>query len=310
MSTYRLIAIFGALIGTTCCLAQESSGPIVPCVGIACEGQEYQPWPETGAWYNPEQSGSGFTIEIQNGVLLAFYYGYDEEGQPTWWQFTDTLEASDEPGVVWVAEGPPNRFTGGNCFDCDFSPLEDTEQLESIRMEFLQRANMRLTLPSGAQQYMIPITYGSVERAFFADVTDHLFPAMDPESFPYSEAQGLWYFIFDNALTGEEFGPWNLQFVPLQMSPATFYPEGLANRDPGPVLRYSLLWTESPLNAVIFGRIFCELKQTENGVEPGCVYELGQPPHYDIPIGNFTDSRIQGVSENGARFEAFRAFTD
>lgn len=49
----------------------------MPCVG--CESLVHAPYPETGSWYNPEQSGSGINLEIQNGYLVGFYYGYDAE---------------------------------------------------------------------------------------------------------------------------------------------------------------------------------------------------------------------------------------
>ncbi|MCF6300932.1 MAG: hypothetical protein L3J52_07430, partial [Proteobacteria bacterium] len=39
------------------------NGPQVPC--LDCEKYTQRTLPKEGLWYNPEQSGSGFNIEIQ-----------------------------------------------------------------------------------------------------------------------------------------------------------------------------------------------------------------------------------------------------
>src|SRR5665811_140217 len=40
----------------------ELQGPYVHCVG--CDDLLHAPFPETGSWYNPDQSGSGLNLEI------------------------------------------------------------------------------------------------------------------------------------------------------------------------------------------------------------------------------------------------------
>jgi hypothetical protein len=293
------------VISATIAHPQDTSGPIVPCVGIPCKGQEIQPWPETGAWYNPEQSGSGFTIEIQNGRMVAYYYGFDPEGQPTWWLFVGDLEVSEEPGVAWEAEGFPNRFEGGNCFDCEYEAPGDPEQLGAVRFEFLQRASLRLTLPSGSQQYMVPITYGSESKAYFAEHSDYLFPAMAS-----SQIGALWYFAYDYTSAGEQRGPWEMDLLPLTIGQPRFLPQGRFDRPDGPVLAYSVTWYDTPINALGNGEIICELREFGDARVPACVYIFSSSLSFEIPVGNFTDSRIQGVAENGWRFEAFRAYLD
>src|SRR5690554_2023153 len=43
------------------------------------------PYPETGLWYNPDESGSGFDLEFQNGIMAGHYFGYDANGEPEWY---------------------------------------------------------------------------------------------------------------------------------------------------------------------------------------------------------------------------------
>lgn len=40
--------------------------------------------PENGAWWNPNQMGSGFSIEIQGNTLLMAGFLYEDDGRATW----------------------------------------------------------------------------------------------------------------------------------------------------------------------------------------------------------------------------------
>lgn len=79
--------------------------------------------PEEGLWDSPTSNGRGVTIEFQNGVLVATYFGYRETGEAQWWQ-----------GVGFENEentysGNFNAFENGQCFGCEFNfPNVDTAQ--------------------------------------------------------------------------------------------------------------------------------------------------------------------------------------
>ena len=40
--------------------------------------------PESGWWWNPGQSGRGFSIEIQGDSMFVAGYFYENDGHPTW----------------------------------------------------------------------------------------------------------------------------------------------------------------------------------------------------------------------------------
>ncbi len=65
------------------------SGPELPCPD--CQQVYVKPTPYEGSWFNPEQSGSGFLIEVENDKLLGYYFGYDEAGEPIWALFDGQL---------------------------------------------------------------------------------------------------------------------------------------------------------------------------------------------------------------------------
>ncbi len=60
---------------------KAQTGPVITCVD--CEGLTEKSMPYAGSWYNPQQSGSGYLFDIQNGFLLGnnfgYYFGYDSK---------------------------------------------------------------------------------------------------------------------------------------------------------------------------------------------------------------------------------------
>ena len=87
---------------------QAQSGPISPCVN--CEDDTHQIEPSTGTWYNPDQSGTGFGIEVQKGKLFGTYYGYDQQGKQLWLTIVGDLVKSNQVGVMWELQADLQQF--------------------------------------------------------------------------------------------------------------------------------------------------------------------------------------------------------
>lgn len=47
--------------------------------------------PRTGHWWNPNESGRGFNIDIQNGVMVLAVYTYDMAGNAQWYLASGTM---------------------------------------------------------------------------------------------------------------------------------------------------------------------------------------------------------------------------
>lgn len=272
--------------------AQE--GPYVPCVG--CDEFTDVPYPEPGNWYNPDQSGSGFTLEFQNGILAGAHYSYDTEGEPEWALLTGPLVRSETPGVMWELEVEPQRFTGGNCMGCPYQAPNVPEKLPAIKIEFLQRAYARLTLSDGSIQYIVPFMYGSSGKAFFAEQTPYLFPILTHDPWP-----GLWTLVFKR-FSEEEYAPWLWSSTVLIITEGSIDTGGNYEG----MLRYGINLPLGPPEELVVGSILCGLDETLG--EPGCMLHLGSLgfPDFQISIGNFTDSRFFGESEEGDTVTGFR----
>lgn len=79
--------------------------------------------PEGGFWWNPQESGSGLQLEIQDNFIAIVGYSYDADGNQMWVTATGFLDdnasfsSSDNPNDgSWL-----NTFTGGQCLGCDYS---------------------------------------------------------------------------------------------------------------------------------------------------------------------------------------------
>lgn len=110
----KLLMIMVLVMSTSWAYAQQ--GPALPCPD--CEQNFVEPTPYEGSWFNPEQSGSGFLLEVENDKILGYYFGYDDEGQPIWALFNGQLQDASGQGGLWKVNSTLSKFIGGNCINC------------------------------------------------------------------------------------------------------------------------------------------------------------------------------------------------
>jgi hypothetical protein len=70
--------------------------------------------PESGYYWNPAESGSGLSIEIQDNYVFLIGYVYDTEGRPTWVSAQGLLSGNA------VFSGQLDRFINGQCIGCAY----------------------------------------------------------------------------------------------------------------------------------------------------------------------------------------------
>lgn len=70
--------------------------------------------PESGLYWDPNQPGTGFNIEIQDNFLFAVFYVYDEFGYPIWYTTSGFLDGNSYfEGDILISED-------GQCFGCQW----------------------------------------------------------------------------------------------------------------------------------------------------------------------------------------------
>ncbi|MBE9549170.1 MAG: hypothetical protein IMF09_07145 [Proteobacteria bacterium] len=295
---YRLILLIilfllpAIVVATT--PAPPTEGPIVPCVG--CENLTQAPYPEAGLWSNPEQSpGSGLNFEIQNGVLTGFLYTYTGIGKPDWVMLSGQLVRSEKAGVLWELDTRLIRVEGGRCISCVFTPPDQITKGMTIRLEFLQRNYLRISIGGVFDQFFVPFIYGSGAKAFYSEQTPYLFPLFGVGQ------EGSRFIVSLRPVNTTQDNRWVSYHVSIPEVRVTG--SGVDIR-----LSYSLhvLDPHGPIASPQpppIGEIICQLDETTQ--QPGCEV-IFEEVSYLMPIGNLSDSRFFAEAEDGSIIEGFR----
>lgn len=283
-----LLLTISCCIFSNCLWAQE--GPVIPCVN--CDQLVHAPYPETGSWYNPQQSGSGLNLEIQNGVLVGYYYGYDADGKPDWQLFHGKLMRSEKEGVQWDFETHLLHFKDGNCLGCDYKAPDEPVVGADLRIEFMQRNYMKLTIGENTSQFFVPIIYGSKGKFYFEESSPYHFP----------EYSDNFILLLRSNLSPPE--PWNWLSMDVFITRAVF---GSPASPIAGKLHYYVDVILSRVEAYPWAKILCELDEIERA--PGCKFIVGDK-EYIIPAANMSDSRFFGEAADGSTVEGIRMSYD
>jgi hypothetical protein len=102
--------------------------------------------PMTGLWWNPDESGTGYNIQVQRGTLIVTMYSYVAAGDPLWYLAVGTL-ANTAGGVA--ATGALNKFRGGQCASCTYQMPSMTGNDGAITITFTSPTAATVQLPGG-----------------------------------------------------------------------------------------------------------------------------------------------------------------
>lgn len=151
-------------------------GPrIPPCEGCPISPTE-RPYPRAGMWWDPARSGTGMNLEAQNGIVVGTWHGFDEEGDPIWYQFSGELEPVTDGNAgdgYWTVDAPLAEFVGGSCLDCPFRPAEVAGVRGTISLTVVQRNLISYRIDDGEEYRMQPLVWGTPMPQIFPEVADH-----------------------------------------------------------------------------------------------------------------------------------------
>jgi len=277
---------------------QAQSGPQIPCVG--CESRQHRITPTEGMWYNPEQSGTGFMIDVRNQHIGGTWYGYDEQGQPTWLIFSGPLAESETPEVMWTVDADLVRYEGGNCANCPYRPPSGNEIVGNIQLEFYQMNHASVRINGGERQFVVPVTFGGIPRIRIGE---------SPYTVP--DVHGQWLFVFkradDGLGLGLENGVWNYGNIVVDV---THLSE--TNIMPDRPYVASIEFMYHPADILVLSEFTCY--RANETTPPYCEMRwpaFDQTPEhpgdtYRISLGNMGEDRIFGESPEGHYFIAYK----
>ncbi len=84
----------------------------------------------TGSWYQPDQDGQGFAIEIVPGetdkdkMAVAYWYTFDENGRPTWYFGSGPVENDQAMITLYEVSGGQFAQPGSNVTKTEWGTLE------------------------------------------------------------------------------------------------------------------------------------------------------------------------------------------
>jgi len=112
--------------------------------------------PVTGLWWNPGESGSGYNIQVQHGVMVASVLGYAAGGDPLWYLVVGSL-ANAGGGVA--AAGTLDRYRGGQCASCMYQVPSMTGNDGTMTITFTSPTAATVQLPGGRMTRIQPYSW-------------------------------------------------------------------------------------------------------------------------------------------------------
>ena len=287
--------------------AQLLQGPEVTCIDCGWQTQRVEPY--NGVWYNPQQSGSGYSIEVQKGKVFGIYYGYDAEGKPLWLTFLGDLVESEEAGIMWTLDADLTKMQNGNCLNCDYQTPEVADFQSTIHIDFKQANYASVKVDNGAVQNMIPIDYSFGGNADFPELTDYKLP----------DLKGMWVFsfhvnweaLYPGSGSGRQWEFYSRTLYITEKSPLRDY-DNDGNLE---IQYYTDLYITGTPEIYTYGRIECEEQEVDGTkVGPMCVFidaqgifgALGETRYYYFSLGGLGTQKLFGQTTDGHTFTAIK----
>ena len=150
--------------GSTCNTTLCGAGIVNAAAAVAQARDLASPGPQIGWWWNPAESGRGFTIEVSGNNMFIGGYLYADDGRATWLVSEGPMTGSS------LYSGKLLSFGGGQTLSGPFKPnILTNANVGNITLQFTDATHGTLTWPGGT----IPI-----ERFIFSSGT----PAFQPET--------------------------------------------------------------------------------------------------------------------------------
>lgn len=101
--------------------------------------------PQTGWWWNPNESGRGFSIEVVGSTLVLSGYIYNAAGQPTW--FISAGQTSQDGSFY---NGTMDTYRGGQTLGGAFRANSPSTSLGAVSLAFTNARKGTLIWPGGS----------------------------------------------------------------------------------------------------------------------------------------------------------------
>jgi hypothetical protein len=115
--------------------------------------------PTMGLWYNTDESGRGYDIDLQGDTMVVTTYVYDASHNPIWY-----LSSGPYDHETGVFTSTYDSYTGGQCFGCPYTaPTAHVGAGGPITITFHTNQSATITYPGGSSD-IVKFAYGFPSR--------------------------------------------------------------------------------------------------------------------------------------------------
>lgn len=102
--------------------------------------------PTTGLWWNPNEGGRGYNIDIQNNTMVVTTFIYQQNGAPIWYLSAGTFDQN-----TGVFNSSYDSYSDGQCFGCAYlSPTVHSSAGGPMTIAFHNNVTATLYYPGGS----------------------------------------------------------------------------------------------------------------------------------------------------------------
>ncbi|MBL0144278.1 MAG: hypothetical protein IPP91_19780 [Betaproteobacteria bacterium] len=102
--------------------------------------------PVNGMWWNPNESGTGYSLQTQRGVMVVAMFSYTSAGDPVWYYAPGRLSST---GAGVTMSSTLDRYRGGQCASCGYMAPNLAGNDGSFSIEFSSPTSATVRLPGG-----------------------------------------------------------------------------------------------------------------------------------------------------------------
>jgi hypothetical protein len=115
--------------------------------------------PTMGLWYNAQESGRGYDIDLQGDTMIVTTYIYEASGDPIWYLSSGTYDHA-----TGLFQSTYDSFSGGQCFGCPYqAPDVQSGAAGPITVAFHTNQTATLSYPGGSTE-IVKYMYGFPTR--------------------------------------------------------------------------------------------------------------------------------------------------
>lgn len=112
--------------------------------------------PVAGMWWNPNESGTGYNIQVQRGILVATMFSYAAGGDPMWYLIVGNM-ANMGPGITTTTT--MDKYRGGQCASCMYQMPSTMGNDGAMTITFSSPTTATVQFPGGRVTQIQPYAW-------------------------------------------------------------------------------------------------------------------------------------------------------